>query len=248
MNPSLVADVGNSRIKWGRCQPGRVVESVSLPPDDPGAWHQQLDAWGLAGSRRAVVSGVHPRRRDLLVEWLRDQVVAVNVLDSSRQLPLVVHVEVPDHVGIDRLLKAVAANGRRQPEVPAVLVDAGTAVTVDWLDVAGAYCGGSIFPGLRLMARALSDHTALLPLVDVRDADLALPATSTPAAIAAGVYWAAVGGIRALVSRLTPAGVTPQVYLTGGDSGLLAPALPAEFVLWPDMTLEGMRRSAESWP
>ena len=82
-------------------------------------------------------------------------------------MPLEVELEHPDKVGIDRLLNAVAANRRRQEHVAAILVDAGSAVTVDYLDGNGVFRGGAIFPGFRLMARALHDYTALLPIVDI---------------------------------------------------------------------------------
>ncbi|MEK7734665.1 MAG: type III pantothenate kinase, partial [Pseudomonadota bacterium] len=57
-----------------------------------------------------------------------------------------------------------------------LLVDAGSAVTVDYVDQDGAFCGGAILPGLRLMAKALHDYTALLPLIEVEDAKAALSA------------------------------------------------------------------------
>src|SRR5262249_26522535 len=113
----------------------------------------------------------------------------------------------------------------------------------------GAFAGGAIFPGIRLMAQALHDYTALLPLVNVEQASPAVPATSTTAAIEAGIYWAVVGGIQALIGRLvsTAKGRT-EIYLTGGDGPLLAKALNHDFQLWPNMTLEGIRISAETKP
>ena len=273
MRPDLVADVGNSRVKWGLCSRPPVRRHASLPPDDPAAWQSQLEAWNLTGPLAWAVSGVHPRRRDALAAWLRGRGDTVLLLEAGHQLPLKVLVEHPDRVGIDRLLNAVAANTRRRPGVAAVVVDAGSAVTVDWVDPAGAFTGGAIFPGLRLMAQALHDHTALLPLVEVRTSALALPGTSTGAAIEAGVFWAVVGGVGALIEQLErQAGVTSDVFLTGGDAPLLEsalkqwavgsgqravtgesplPEIPGDrsqcsLLLWPEMTLEGIRLAAEA--
>ncbi len=249
MRPAVVVDVGNTRVKWGRCEPNGVVAVASLPPDDPSAWARQVADWGLVGRLAWVVSGVHPRRRDALAEWLRQQGYHVSVVDSPRQLPLRVLLERPDHVGIDRLLNAVAANSRRPAGVPAILIDAGSAVTVDWLDEQGAFGGGAILPGLRLMAQALHDYTALLPLIEVRQPRPPLPGTSTPAAMQAGLYWAAAGGVRSLVAELTARSARrPQVWLAGGDGPLLAPALEGDLLAWPDMTLEGLRLAAERLP
>ena len=245
MRPDLVVDIGNSRVKWGRCADGAVADSASLPHDDPAAWQSQLVRWGLTGTLGWVISGVHPRTRDRLADWVRGQGDSVRILGDPRLLSLQVRLERPDHVGIDRLLNAMAANTRRRPGAPAAVVDAGSAVTVDFIDGSGAFAGGAIFPGLRLMVRALHDYTALLPLIQVQSALPPLPGVSTPAAMEAGVYWAVAGGIQACVRRL---GSPAEVFLTGGDAALLHPALGDAVTFWPHMTLEGIRLSAEALP
>jgi type III pantothenate kinase len=241
----IVVDVGNSRIKWGRCEDGGVVEAVALPPDSPNAWQMQLDCWPNAMTCAWAVSGVHPQCRDALVAWLRSRVAGVQVIDSYRQLPLAVRVDEPEKVGIDRLLNAVAANTRRPPGSPAVIVDAGSAVTVDLVYGAGDFRGGAIFPGLRLMARALHEHTALLPLVDFDQVEQA-PASSTVAAIRAGIFSAVRGGIWRLVCRYVEcadANAAMPVYVTGGDAALLVSVDPTLGELWPEMTLHGIFHS-----
>ena len=240
--PDLVVDVGNSRIKWGRCAGGRIADTAALPADAPEAWGAQLAVWGLGGPLSWAVTGVHPARRDALADWARRRGDAVEVVGEAR-LPLRVRLEHPQRVGIDRLLDAVAANSRRRPGVHAVVVDAGSAVTVDWLDRDGAFAGGAILPGLRLMALGLHEYTALLPLIEVSSVP-PVPGTSTPAAMAAGIFWAVAGGVRALVEQLaSQAGTRPDVFLTGGDGPLLHPALGPDVQLWPAMTLEGIRLS-----
>jgi type III pantothenate kinase len=248
MKPDIVVDVGNSRVKWGRCADGVVVESVSLPHNEA-AWQEQVERWRLGGALRWVVASVRPRTADQIIAWARRRGNSVVPLETARQLPLQVLVDKPDWVGIDRLLNAVAANARRRPGVPAVVVDAGSAVTVDFVDGNGAFRGGSIFPGLRLMCQALHDHTALLPLIQVTQPLPPVPATSTPTAMEAGVYWAVTGGIDALVRRLqAAAGVVPDVFLAGGDAALLEPGLQTRALVWPLITLEGIRMAAEALP
>jgi type III pantothenate kinase len=249
MTPVLVVDVGNSRIKWGRCLDRRIAECASLAPADAGSWQRTLEQWGLSGRLTWAVSGVQPARQQGLIEWLRRRGDEVTVLTSAQQLPLRVALDAPDRVGIDRLLDAVAAVHRIGPGGAAVIVDAGTAVTVDCVDRSGAFCGGAILPGFRLMAQALHEHTALLPLIDIRRAQPPLPGDCTPAAMEAGIYWAVAGGVQALVRGFSAnhsgSGST-RVFLTGGDGPLLAPALEGEIISWPEMTLEGIRISAEA--
>jgi type III pantothenate kinase len=228
---------------------------VTLPPDDWVAWEKQLAAWGLAWPFRGweltsppfwVVTGVHPERRVRLVGWLRQSGQEVRVIESSKELPLRVQLEHPNKAGMDRLLDAVAANARRHRGRAAVIVDAGSAVTVDLVDKTGGFRGGAIMPGLRLMAEALHDYTSLLPRIEVPHTAPAVPGTSTTTAMQAGVFWSVVGGIRALLREYEVACHEPDVFLTGGDAPLLAPALGLE--CWPEMTLEGIRLTSESLP
>jgi type III pantothenate kinase len=252
MKPSIVVDVGNSRVKWGLCLDS--VRSCSLPPEDPVAWQRQLAEWQQTGPQSWFISGVHPAWRDQLANWARQRGDAVWILEDWRCLPLTVRLEHPERVGIDRLLNAVAVNerlrqGSEDQGKPAVIVDAGSAVTVDWLDETGAFAGGAIFPGLRLMALALHDYTALLSLIEIKHSAPRLPATSTPAAMEAGIFWAVAGGIRALTDQLAvQADATPALFVTGGDAALLKPGLEGGFVLWPEMTLQGLRLTAETQP
>ncbi len=248
MTPAVVVDVGNSRIKWGLCSAAAVTEAVSLPPDEPGAWLRQIEAWRLPCPAAWAVSGVHPPRRDAFMDWLRARGDTVVLVDDPMDLPLRVLVERPDWVGVDRLLDAVAANSRRRPGAPAVIVDSGSAVTVDYVDESGAFRGGVIFPGPRLMAKALHDYTALLPVVEVKQPIPAVPATWTRPAMVAGIFWAVVGGIESVLAQYArAAGTPPDLFLTGGDGALLHPALP-QAQHWPTMTLEGTRLSAEALP
>jgi type III pantothenate kinase len=246
--PHLVVDVGNTRMKWGLCDATAIVDFAALAPDDPTAWQQQLDAWRLTGPLMCAVCGVHPQRRDQLADWLRQRGDVVRLFNSHRQLPLEVALRQPGKVGIDRLLNAVAVNTRRAEAAPAIIVDAGSAVTVDYVDELGVFCGGAILPGLGLMARALHDYTALLPLIEV-DANVKLPGTSTIQAMKAGIFCTAVGGIGEVIKRLGEHQPKPnemQVFVGGGDGAQLAPHLRRPASLWPRMTLEGLRIAA--WP
>jgi type III pantothenate kinase len=250
MNSDVVVDVGNSKIKWGRCEGGAVAEAVSLAPDDPAAWEKQTAKWGLAGAAGTwIVTSVNPAYCDRFAGWIVKQGGTVRLLAEARELPLRVSLEKPDHVGIDRLLDAVAANALRPPGRAAVVIDAGSAVTVDWIDAEGTFVGGAIMPGLRLMVNALHDYTAFLPLIPSPAAPPPVPGTSTPAAMEVGVYWSVVGGITAILDVYRRQyDAEPAVFLTGGDSAALVGSLRPPVTHWPEMTLEGIRLAAEALP
>ncbi len=242
MTARLVADVGNTRIKWGLCLPDG-LRFIALPPDDPVAWADQLRRWQVDAPAEWAVAGVHPGRRDRLAGWLRESGASVRVISDYRALPLAVDVAEPEKVGIDRLLNAVAAIARVPARTPAVIIDAGSAVTVDLVDAEGTFRGGSIFPGLLLMARALHQFTAQLPLVEDFDGH-DLPGRKTAAAIRAGVYHAVCGGIDRLVEQLAEPGA--RIILAGGSTDVAANLRCRPEVVGPALTLDGIRRTA--WP
>ncbi len=251
MTPHVVVDVGNTRIKWGLCTGGIVTAVATLAPDQPAAWEQQLRRWGLASRRGPVpwlLTGVHPERRDRLADWLRKRGDSVQILDDPHKIPLRVLLDHPEWAGIDRLLDAVAVNTRRRPDVPAVIVDAGSAVTVDLVDETGAFRGGAIMPGLRLMAESLHHYTAKLPLIELPRTAPTVPGLSTTAAMEAGIYWTFVGGVRSLLEQYSVGGAVPlDIFLTGGDAALLHQHLSGS-TFWPEMTLEGIRITAGALP
>jgi type III pantothenate kinase len=249
MKVDVVADVGNTRIKWGRCLDGQVADVLALAADDPRAWAEPLRSWNLGAGSRWAIASVVPRRSDQLARWLEKQGARVRRVDDPRTLPLRTRVLNPQGVGMDRLLNAVAVNRRRRQHAPAVIVDAGSAVTVDLVDRDGVFAGGAIFPGHRLMAQALHEHTALLPLIEVCGST-APPGSDTQAAMKAGIYWTVAGGIEKLIRQYQHSVQHDlDVFLTGGDAALFSRDIGrADAVLWPDMTLEGLRLAAEALP
>jgi type III pantothenate kinase len=247
MTPDVVVDVGNTRIKWGLCQAGKVAAVASLPADSPAQWADQIRTWKLAPHSTWVATGVHPARREALIEWLGSRGHRALVLKDWAQLPIQVELAHPECVGIDRLLDAVAARSQQEAQKPAVIVDAGTAVTVDWLDATGAFRGGAIFPGLRLMAESLHNFTAQLPLIEITAREPALPGWDTRSAMEGGIFWTVVAGIELIIYRLARfQQAEPDIFLTGGDAERLSLCISRHHKVWPEMTLEGVRLAAEA--
>ncbi len=247
MIPDMVADVGNTRIKWAICEADGIVGApISLPPD-PAAWDEKRSAM-LPRRFRWVVASVQPSRSDRLIEWIRGRGDEA-VLLRHEHLPLKVNVEEPARVGIDRLLNAVAAASVLDENDPAVIVDSGSAVTVDYVGAGHAFEGGTIFPGFALMAKALHDYTALLPLVEVK-ARVSL-GKNTADAIRAGIFHAVHGGIASLIGDYTKrsGAVPPRVFFTGGDSEELFLEQETDRKdHWPEMTLTGILIAAGGLP
>jgi type III pantothenate kinase len=244
----IAVDIGNSRMKLGRYASADVAGGALAEPVDTfdlaiahatGEFDLgRLAAWcdqHIGGEAEWLVASVHRGAADRLAavvgelskesgrHWRLRQL-------TYRDLPLAIDVDAPERVGIDRLLAAVAANRLRRPERAAIVVDAGTAITVDLVNVQGAFCGGAILSGIAMAARALEAETDALPRIELDH--LAHPPAplgkSTVPAIESGLYWGAVGAIRELVHRLAePFSAPPDVFLTGGASTDVAEVLGA---------------------
>jgi type III pantothenate kinase len=142
----------------------------------------------------------------------------------------------------------VAARSRTNHE-PVIIIDAGSAVTVDLVDEEGAFQGGAILPGMRVMANGLHSYTALLPQIETPAKPPDVLGTSTIAAMEAGIFWSVAGGIEKLIEQISrELRGPPRVFLTGGDAPLLRTVLQSDVELWPSMTLEGIRLSAANLP
>lgn len=254
MTPDVVVDIGNSRLKWGVCRAGRVADVLRLPLDDAAAWDAALARLPPRPAvRRWAVASVNPPARDRFLAWADGHGRAA-AFDDHTRLPIRVAVDHPEKVGIDRLLGAVAAKAMVPPGVPAVTVDVGTAVTVNLIDADGAFRGGAIFPGPRLMARALHEFTAKLPLVELTgpSADRG-PGQNTAAAIRLGLESAVVGGVFAIVNHFAAAvcRARPWVFLTGGAHHVIDGQVPLDAAAVervPALNLEGIRITAEAQP
>jgi type III pantothenate kinase len=236
--PKLIAvDVGNSRIKIGMFD--RVA---GLPPPEPidvidlpimgrsGRFNAaELDAWcnaNVANGSKWFVGSVHRAAVHRLIfavnDWARRSSLSCPLRQlTNADVPLTIRVDEPGRVGIDRLLAAFAAGRLRQRDRAAIIVDLGTAITVDLLEADGAFAGGAILPGVAMSAQALSDRTDALPHVNVGRLEKPPPALgkSTISAIESGVYWGMIGAIRELVSQLSAKLFeSPELFLTGGAS------------------------------
>jgi type III pantothenate kinase len=165
---------------------------------------------------------------------------------GREHLPLAVEVDEPARVGIDRLAAAAAAAAAKDPARPAVVIDCGTATTVDIVSRDGAFLGGAILPGPELLSRALAEGTSRLPAVAELDGGAVpiMPGRSTQAAIAAGIGFGMRGAVARLVAEATSTlGGSPELFLTGGSRGIVRDAVPNAVEI-PDLVLHGIALAA----
>jgi type III pantothenate kinase len=271
----MAVDIGNSRVKLGQFQREcsgesdaskgvRAADDPLLPEPmatfdlpirhDTGEFDSnRLVAWcneHLANGTTWRIASVHraaaARLSTVLSEWATQSKKDCLIRQLTyRDVPLPILVDEPARVGIDRLLAALAADRLRQRGRAAIVVDLGTAITVDLVDTDGAFAGGAILPGIATSARALADQTDALPQVTLEflDKPPAALGKSTVPAIESGIYWGAIGAIRELVAQLSaPFQFRPDLFITGGASRQVANLLEMHGTVrhMPNLVLSGI--------
>ncbi|HVL54682.1 MAG TPA: type III pantothenate kinase [Vitreimonas sp.] len=250
----LAVDIGNTNLTLGLVRNGRLVATRRA------ATHQRatadelehlldsllrLDDVAFADIGSIACASVVPALTAAL-----EQVAARRerqlVIATAGTVPIPIRVDRPEQVGADRLVNALAAH--RIYGAPAVVVDFGTATTLDCVAPDGAYVGGAIAPGLELGLEALAARTAKLPRIELRAPDRAI-GRDTVSAMQSGTvlgYLALVTGLLGRVRReladqhaVQPSDV--KAILTGGLS--VAPwvrSLEGIDAVDPDITLKGL--------
>ena len=221
-HPGMVMciDVGNSTIKVARVTDGAVgLVARTATSADPETAVDTLpigDPMTVASATIALVSVV-----PAWTEAIRDIAAGLGwtlIEAHAGSIPMPIRLDHPERVGTDRLLGAWTA--RELFGAPVVVVDIGTATTVDVVDGEGAFVGGAIMPGPELAIRSLAMDTALLPAVPPRMPDRVI-GRDTVEAIQSGVvlgHLAAIEGLLALITHELDGAEPPTVVLTGGGA------------------------------
>jgi type III pantothenate kinase len=245
----IVADLGNSRLKWARLdEKGHSTASSALEPDDPLAWEALWDQWHRdqhEPSRWAVASVNPPVAKRLAIFLSGRGVRHATWYQTAAEVPIAMNVEGADTGGADRALAVLAALQQMPPGQPGLVVSCGTAITIERISAEGVWQGGVIAPGLYLSARALHLLTAQLPLVRP-DRSAPFWGRGTQDSLEAGVFWGIVGSVRELLSRQAfDSQKAPWVVWTGGDAEHLAPAVGGDDArIIPDLVLRGVAHAA----
>ena len=235
----LCLDQGNSRLRalLRGVAGGRQAIALSM---DPAAWEAEL-APLLARAERVALCSVAPGRSAPLLEWLRPRGKPIFVASGESATPFPVDVRGRRSLGPDRLCNAAAAWA--DGLAPAIVIDAGTAMTVDFVDRDGRYAGGAILPGSELSLRALAAGGEMLPALALGEWPESPVGRDTESAMLAGALWGLLAAAEGLVARLGGEGCS--VILTGGMAGQLGERWRGEVRVEREWTLLGLAALAD---
>ena len=189
----------------------------------------------------AIISSVVPRLSFVLSQMAR-KLIDKEPIRVNPTLNLGIHMDVdsPEKVGQDRIVNAVAAYHRFQNSV--IIVDFGTATTLDVVSSEGVFQGGIICPGMEIIAEALVSKTSQLFRVDL-EPPKQLVGKNTTDSIKAGLFYGYTGMIESLITQLMQEVQNPETLIiaTGGLSNVVSKAIPSIHHWISDLTLEGLQ-------
>lgn len=243
---ALLLDLGNTRWKMARAVGGEIGDVCSGPYGEMSGLAAAARDEPTGITQLLLASVVDPQTTDGIVACLQDVTgLPVKRIASTDRMPnMVSGYQRPEQLGVDRLLAMVAARARDTR--PLCVVDAGTAITVDFLDGEGQHLGGFILPGIRMSRDSLLAGTSI-PRDEAVD-EHAILGRDTPTAVALGAQYAVAGLVERFVSgsaALFPGRVV-HTFVGGGDAQRFLGLLPQPCSTLDHLVLRGLAVVAAS--
>jgi type III pantothenate kinase len=225
MQTTFGISIGNTRIQLALITHNEVSEVVYLEHDQTADVLSTLTRWrGTLSNDKdcgVVIGSVNTSASKALTSLIRDQ-LSLDIYELELDLPIPIgrSLDPETIIGVDRLLNAAAAWDIAKQAC--VVVDAGTAVTVDFIDGEGVFHGGAIMPGAQMQLKAMADGTDLLDDIDFKAPEGDAFGRSTGSAMLRGVFHGIRGGVWRIVETYAEEyGAYPLVIATGGDAETL---------------------------
>jgi type III pantothenate kinase len=254
MKKILLIDIGNTNIVFGICNKDNSLKENIISYRYSTNINETIDEFGLKfllsikneninlkDLDGAIISSVVPQIDDKINFAIEKylNIKSINVT-AKMNLGIPITYSSPNEIGIDRLVNAVS--GIKIYGKPLIIVDMGTAVTIDVISKKGEYSGGIIFQGMEMSLNALSTKTAKLPKIKV-----SLPKNiigkNTLECMQNGVYYSFLGGIKYIIEKIKKETKESsyKVILTGGHTFLFKNETEIFDIFDKDLTLKGLK-------
>ncbi len=252
----LAIDAGNTNVVFAVYE-GRAIKArwrIATDPrrtgDEYAVWLMQLlSIRGVKPKQitQIIVSTVVPRALHNIEVLAKNYFSIDPLIAGEGAASYHIDIDVPDprSLGADRAVNAVAAHAKYPGDL--IVVDFGTATTLDAIDFNGAYKGGIIAPGINLSLDALVGNTAMLPRIAIEaPRTTSVIGTSTEDQMLIGVFWGYVAMMEGLISRMrAEIGRPAKAIATGGLAVLFDEATDIFDAVDSELTLDGLAILAE---
>jgi len=234
---NVIIDAGNTKVKLAVFDGKDII--IKKEADTLSLISEEISVIQKMGVESCIFSSV---RKDVpgFISHLESLFKSVLVFSQHTATPLEICYKTPLTLGLDRIASAVGAKDLF-PEQSVFVVDAGTAITLDFVSDDNKFMGGNISPGLQTRFRALHNFTGKLPLHSP-DPDQPFLGTDTKEAIVAGVQNGAVFEIEAYISRILEQAPSAQIVLTGGDAEFFEKQIKSSIFVDSNLVLKGLNK------
>lgn len=245
----LVVDVGNTNIVLGLYDGDellahwRLETKLRRTEDELSVVVTQLFAingLGISKVSRAVISCVVPQILPIITGFCEKTFrLDPLIIGPGIKTGVSINIDNPREVGADRIANAAGALLKYQP--PLIIVDFGTAITIDAVSAKSEYLGGAIVPGMRLSLNALYHNAAKLPEVEFAKPPSVI-GRNTIHSMQSGSYYGYASLVDGIVKKMKPL-LTPEpkVIATGGEALLVASASETIEAVEEHLTLQGLK-------
>ncbi len=241
----LLFDIGNTRIKWAHYLDDQVYSSASINAANSDLAVLQSNFENSPKPDSVWVSNVGSAEAlSIVTGWTRSAFkLEPNVIKVSKACCGVKNnYQTQDTLGVDRWLAAVGARAV-VPKGHVIIVDAGTAITVDWLSEESCFEGGVILPGLNLMRDALVKNTAGIKS-DYSEVQKIIGRT-TEECVNSGVTYGLIGAVERIVKEMQNSISEPTtIILTGGSASIIKTMSDFEMIIKNDLVLLGVAEAS----
>ncbi len=246
----LLIDAGNTRVKWALANAGAelgawITHGAATHADMPQLELAWCEAGAMHGVSRILIANVAGNALRVQLEYVLQRCLPDVPLEWFASLPSLAGVtngyRNPAQLGCDRFAAAIAGHALA-PGRSAIVVNCGTATTIDAITADGVFLGGMILPGLGLMASSLARNTAQLPQIAQ---DGKLPegfADNTDDAILSGILAAQSGAIE----HACAAHQAEECIISGGAAAYIAPMLKVPYRIVENIVLIGLHAAASA--
>lgn len=243
----LAIDIGNTNTVFAVFQGDTLVHSwrcqtnPKRSADEYAAFLKALFSLSSMTSENfddVIISSVVPEANFHIRRFCEKYLERDPFFVTAKDVNLHIDLEHPGDIGADRIVNAIAVNAHYQ--MPAIVVDFGTATTFDVIDGQGRYAGGAIAPGIHLSVSALEQAAAKLPSVDIKKPGSVIGKNTTQA-IQSGIYWGYMGLIEGIIGNIArEIGAAPYVIATGGLATLFAQNTDAIHTVDNELIFKGL--------
>ena len=212
---NLIIDQGNTSVKVAHFKGDEICKVTIFDNSEVDALKSYIKASSYS---RAIYSSVSFKNEEL-INLISNSLADFILLNHETKLPIKVEYATPQTLGVDRIAGAVGAR-EMNLQTSTLIIDAGTAITYDYVTADGVYKGGNIAPGISMRFKSLNSYTKALPLVEPSSQYPQL-GNDTVSAILSGVMSGVVYECEGYIAKISKKEPNVKVIITGGDHKLL---------------------------